>query len=184
MKFVKIKYKYLFFIVLLFTACKNDKSIDIENTDKNLYYFDVVGNSSIDTIIVENSNINKLNKSISVFFNGKKSLLCEIAPRIDSSFTKVSPKIENIYLEANNVQTNAKGLRVLSRNTDIQPEYFFIDLYFNNEWMVKQIGFLDISSQKPFICKKSIQIKIKKFNGLIINPKDLNQKYFNGNYCN
>jgi len=169
-------------MALFFMACKNDKSIHKDN-DESLYYFDVVGNSNIDTIVVEDSKINKLNKSISIYFNGKKLLICEITPRVDSSFTKTSPKIENIYLEANNIQTNTKGLRVLSRNTDINPEYFFTDLYFNNQWIVKEVGFMDISSKNTFICKKAIQKSIRVFKNNVINPKAINQIYFNGTYC-
>lgn len=185
MKSVIIKNKcYIIFFSILFICCKNNEFENNQKDEFNLYFFDVIGNSNIDTLIVENSLKNKFSKSISIVLNNKKTLICEIKPRIDSSFILTSPKIENIYLESNNVQTNNKGFRLLTKNTDIEPEYFFMDLSFDKKWLVKEIGFLDISADKPFICKKNIQKNINEFDDFQIDPKVINQIYFNGNYCN
>ncbi len=184
MKSVKIKNKYyLFFFLILCMSCKNNQLENNKKVEFSLYFFDVIGDSYIDTLMIENSSKNKFNKSISIILNNKKTLICEIKPRIDSSFILTSPKIENIYLESNNVQTKNKGFRLLSKNTDIEPEYFFMDLFFNEKWLITEIGFLDISTDKPFMCKKNIQKSIKEFNDFQIDPKLINQTYFNGNYC-
>lgn len=184
MKSVRIKNKgYLIFLALLFIACKNNERKSNQKNISDYYFFDVVGNSNVDTLVVENSSTNKFNKSISIILNGKKSLICELNPRIDSAFITTSPKIESIYLEANDVQTTNKGFRLLSKNTDVEPEYFFMDLHFNKEWYIKDFGFLHISSKTPFICKEDFQKSIKNFKNLIISPKEINQIYFKGTYC-
>ena len=169
--------------MLLFLACKKNDTENYQKKELDRYFFDVVGNHNIDTLIVENSKTIKFNKSISILLNGEKSLICELKPRLDSTFILTSPRIENIYLEANAVQTSNKGFRILSRNTDIKPEYFFMDLYFRKEWLIDEIGFLDVSSKKPVVCKKNIQKSVKSFSKYQINPKDINQIYFKGTYC-
>ena len=132
---------------------------------------------------MENSNTVEFNKLISILLKGKKSLICEITPRLDSTYIMTSPRIENIYLEANAIQTKNKGFRLLSRNTDIRPEYFFIDFYYDKEWFVKEVGYLDVSSKNAFVCKKVVEKKVESFSKLRINPENINQIYFNGTYC-
>lgn len=184
MKFVKIKNRLIsLFIIFLFLGCNKKQEENYSRNEYDLYFFDVVGNSNIDTLVVESSETIRFNKIISIISNGNKLLICEITPRLDSSFMATSPKIENIYLEANAIQTKNKGFRLISRNTDIEPEYFFVDFYFDEEWVVKEAGFSNISGKNQFICKHSIEQKITNFNKLV-NPKNINQIYFNGIYCN
>ncbi len=176
------KIHFLILTVLIVLGCKRNDIIIYPKNESRLFFFDVIGNSDLDTLIIENPKTNKYNKSILILSKGKKSPICEIMPRLDSTFILTSPSIENIYLEANEVQTKNKGFRLLSKNTDVQPEYFFIDFYYNKEWVIKDIGFLNISGKTQFICKKNIEKRITSF-GRLINPKIINQIHFNGNYC-
>ena len=173
----------LFFLTLILTGCKENSKKYSQKKEIDFYFFDVLGDSGLDTIIIENSLNIVYNKSISILNNGKKSLICELAPRLDSTYFKTSPKIENIYIEANAVQTKNKGFRLLSRNTDIEPEYFFIDFWYNKYWYVQEVGFLNISSKNYFLCKQKIDRNIMSFNKLQIDPKYFNDSYFNGKYC-
>ncbi|NBL65398.1 hypothetical protein GV828_09330 [Flavobacterium sp. NST-5] len=88
---------------------------------------DVIGDSKIDTLIMKNKN----NTEISIFKNGKIHPIIKLYPLIKEEFLTTMPPIEMVYLEANYIQTNNKSLRIKVRNTDLQPDCFFIDISLN-----------------------------------------------------
>lgn len=101
-------------------------------------------------------------------------------------YTTKSPEIENVYLEANDVQSYTKGFRIIIRNTDMSPDIFYLDLYFDKEWFVKSFGIINTDNQnKQFICSRNINKSLKSFEGhfgkkMEIIPTMFISLYFNG----
>lgn len=121
MRFV-VKNNNIFYLLLItyLISCN-------ENNVNNTFYFDLTGNNSLEKITIENNKL-KYVKDIYITEEGSKKRILSIFPLVDSTFVLSNPKIENIYLEANSIQNNDKGLRIIIRNTDLIPDYYFIDI--------------------------------------------------------
>ena len=164
-------------LIVLFYSCKRDDSSNFQksNTHKN-YFYDIIGNTEIDTI-----NMCYINDTMEIRL--PKNTIIRVLPRINSDYLKLQPPIENIYIEPNNIQSNDKGIRVKIRNTDLIPDYIFMDLtYSNNTWNVEQFGIINTNSYRdPYIMIEKINrpIDIELNSGKIFNPNYTIMQYFN-----
>jgi len=139
MKNVVVKSSVLLIgLLLLLISCHNSTSNSKIIYSDVFYYLDVVGDNSLDTIIVSNNETNKSIRDIFLIKGGKKNRIISIGPWRDSVSVVTQPPIETIYLEVNNVQSFDKGLRIVIRNTDVIPDYLFIDLYYEDTWIVEK----------------------------------------------
>ena len=161
----------------LIKACKSDNHINNvqkSNICKN-YFYDIIGNTEIDTI-----KMCHIDDAIEIRL--PKNAVIKVLPRINSDYLKLSPPIENIYIEPNNIQNNDKGIRIKIRNTDLIPDIIFMDLtYSNNTWNVEQFGIINTNSNRnPYIMIEKINrpINIELNSGKIFNPKYTFMKYF------
>lgn len=143
-------------IVLLFSCSKNE---ELKKEDK--FNFDVYGNRDLEEIKIEHQNYFDV---LEIFEknNHNPLLKFKIYPLIaDSNFRNKSPKIENIYIEGNSIQTNDKGFRIKIRNTDLKPDSFFIDIKFNKFWKVETYGientnFVDENDNNSYLITKKV----------------------------
>lgn len=96
-------------------------------------YLDVVGDSAMDTLIL--GPFDGKATSLNLLEKGVPRNILMIEPRFLGmpEYVSTSPPIERIYLEANNVQSDEKSLRLIIRNTDMVPEYCFFDIYFEGD---------------------------------------------------
>lgn len=86
---------------LLLISCNyRTKSID-----GKMEIFDIIGNSEIDTILLSNR---VEVTDIHILKEGKKEKIIGILPLFNPEYKTTFPTIENIYLEANFVQTKKK----------------------------------------------------------------------------
>jgi hypothetical protein len=121
------------------------------------YFFDVVGDRSLDTLMVCNNESNPSVREIYLNRKGTPEKIISILPWRDSTFVLTDPQVEVIYLEANGIQTGDKGFRIVIRNTDCFPDCLFIDLYHDdNEWILQRYYLLNTEispyyNMKPFI---------------------------------
>ena len=143
------------------------------------YYFDVVGDSKLDTIIVSHNETRPYIRDIFLIKNGKKERIISIEPRLGSEFVLLQPSVDMIYLQANSIQTDKKGLRIISRNTDVIPDCIFIDLFYDGiGWIVKRVHLLNtenISSSIGFFIKsvdKGISVVDMFGEDLLCNPHE------------
>lgn len=120
--------------LLLLMRCKNPS---VSDSSHPLFFADVDGDSKLDSLqLVQDSgfiNVYRLNAS-------KRIKIIGIAPLIDEKYRTTIPQVEVAHLEGNYVQTNKASLRVLFRNTDLTPDYVFVDLAYKNEWIMASIG--------------------------------------------
>ena len=175
MKIVKINIYFILLFLSIITACsKKEKSI---KGYENLLILDVLGDSKMDTLIV---NTNKSIKEILLIKKGKTQEIIKLYPLVNEKFVITKPPIENIYLEANYIQTDKKSLRIKVRNTDLQPDYYFIDLSLNEkENYITSFGLINSVD--------SVYIKIKKVNYKLKSVLDKNKglnilQFFKNNF--
>ncbi|MBS7787668.1 hypothetical protein KIH23_10195 [Flavobacterium sp. CYK-55] len=179
---MKIYLTLLFSLLIVLASCENkNRTIKTDKSEK--YYFDVLGDSITETLLVENDSKIKSLKNICIIYNSKKSKICTIDCFRDSSFVITSPKIENIYLEANNIQSNEKGFRIIQRNTDFSPDILYLDLVYKKEWFVKSFGIINTSGPNPkqYICSVEINKSLRSFSNFRENSK-IHLRYFVENY--
>ena len=153
MKTVKIN--IIIFLISLITACsKKEKSIESYG---NLVIMDVIGNSKMDTLQVKT---NKSTFEILLIIKGKTLEIIKLYPLISEKFVLTKPPIENVYLEANYIQTDKKNLRIKVRNTDLQPDSYFIDISLNEkENYVTSFGLIN-SIDSVYIKSKNVKYKL------------------------
>ncbi len=160
---VKIKKYCIFFLTLfILTNCKTE--VSTKNHLNKIVYFDVIGNNDLDTIQI---NEELENTDIFIIKNKNKKLLLKLYPLMNKDYKTTNPAVENVYLEMNNIQTNEKSLRVIVRNTDIQPDYYFIDIFLNcKEPNIYNLGLMNSTD--------SVFIKTKKVNYFLKDVLDAN----------
>lgn len=172
----KIKSKFLIVIVsIVLVSCK-------DHPTPYPIFLDVFGDKKLDVLTVEDNTEKHSMKDIKILVNGRSEKICSILPIIDSTYVQGEPKVEMIYLEANSVQTNEKGLRVIVRNTDLIPDYFFIDLFYEKEWRVERYGIINTNIQDSlYIISKMVNKSVDHEFGTerICDPKMIRQQYFN-----
>lgn len=173
-KIVKILLNKTLIIILILISFSCQKN-------SNEYYIDVIGSTKLDTVFIEDNIEFNYVKDLYILENKKTKRILGILPLADSSYIMTKPRIENIYIEANNIQSNEKGIRLLIRNTDLLPDYFFIDLYHKKEWFIEYYGLINTNSMDSLYVKKvkinkTVQSEIGK--EAICNPKEIIQKYF------
>lgn len=154
-------FRVLSFISIFFLFSCNSK----EEIKEDKFYLDVYGDQKLEEIRIKHFlDYDEL----SVYENENKILLnFNIYPLIvsDLGFRNKTPKIENIYIEGNSIQTPKKGFRIRMRNTDLRPDCFFIDLYFDKYWIVETYGventtFENDEDNKSYILTKRVNKKI------------------------
>ena len=127
-------------LVFLASSCnrvERNKTDEISHSDR-LYFLDVIGDSALDTIVVRNNETIPCVRDIYLMRNETRSRIISIKPWRGSEFVLTQPAVEMIYLQANAIQSQMKGLRVVIRNTDFVPDCIFIDLHYNNGWVIGQ----------------------------------------------
>jgi hypothetical protein len=200
MTIARIKNETLLFIALSFgfaivvtSSCKSSVRalaadpavIDSAVYTKSRYYIDVTGNSSLDTLMICNNEINPAIRDIYLHKGEANEKIVSIRPWRDSTFVLTEPPIEIVYLEANNIQTGDRGFRVIIRNTDVAPDCMFIDIYNDDtQWVVGRYYLLNTLSdfgRDLFIKSVEIERPLKEVFGeeLMCDPvDDIDAVYF------
>jgi hypothetical protein len=167
---VKLRINSIIIIVFFFISCQKKQ---------NAYYFDFTGDLNLDTLVIKDSTKSYI-KNLYILKNRELKKIVSFLPMGDSSHVSTKPQIENIYIEANQIQSKEKGIRVIIRNTDLIPDIFFIDIYHKDKWYVEYYGIMNTNSSDSLYIKK-VKINrsfIKEFDkGMICNPKEIIQKY-------
>ena len=140
---------------LLFVGCKKQK---IPNDNVNNYSYDISDDSQNEHLqIVENNNVSTLYVD--------NDPIITLLPMQNESYVKTNPKIENIYIEPNNIQASKKGVRIKVRNTDLEPDYFYMDIFSSNkQWIVEKYGVIN-TQDSIFIKEKLVNKPITIFLG-------------------
>lgn len=167
----------LIFIGCTLLTCKEDYKKK-ETTNCKVFSLDILEDINPDIIEVcttNNSTQIKLPNN-SIF---------KIAPRMDMDYLTLKPSVENIYIEPNNIQLKEKGIRIKVRNTDMIPDYIFLDAtYKQNKWFVERYGVIN-SNVSEDIYIKLIEINkpfIEEFgNEFVWNPSHVFLQYFSLN---
>lgn len=97
-----------------------------------IYFLDVIGDSAIDTLVLESVDDKA---DLRIVQDGVPTSILMIDPLFigGGEYRTTLPPVEKIYLEANDVQSHDKSLRLIIRNTDVAPEYRFFDLYLHGD---------------------------------------------------
>ncbi|MGX7666718.1 hypothetical protein [Flavobacterium pedocola] len=172
----------LSFLLLVCISCDNKDKQTIDKEPK--YLFDVLDDSALETLSVESDLQTKKIKNIYIFHGNEKVKICSIDCTDNPDFVTKTPSVENVYLEANNIQTNEKGFRIIQRNTDFSPDICYLDFKFEKEWFIKSFGIINTGglNTKPFICNKEINRSLKSFNSQFGKESKIDMKYFVENY--
>ncbi|GAA4149473.1 hypothetical protein GCM10022217_01400 [Chryseobacterium ginsenosidimutans] len=139
----------------LFFGCKKQ---NIVNNNVNNYTYDISGDSQNEYLqIVENNN------GFTLYVDNDP--IITLLPMQNESYVKTNPKIENIYIEPNNIQASKKGVRIKVRNTDLEPDYFYMDIFSaNKQWIVEKYGIIN-TQDSIFIKEKLVNKPIAIFLG-------------------
>lgn len=155
-----IRFLHVLLVILLFSCSSKNDELKME--DK--FYFDVYGNSQLEEITI--SYLKKYYE-LNVYDKNNKSLLkFKIYPLIaDENYRNKIPKIENIYIEGNSIQSNDKGFRIKIRNTDLRPDSFFVDISYDKFWKINTYGienttFSDINDNNSYLITKRVNKNI------------------------
>jgi hypothetical protein len=109
-----------------------------------VYYLDVVGDNALDTLIVSHDEANPEIRHIYLVINGLMDKIISIKPWGEAWGVLSQPPREVIYLQANEIGTGEKGLRIIIRTTTMVPDHLFIDLFYDdNGWIVKRYYLLN-----------------------------------------
>ena len=156
-------------ISLIFLSCKMKNEV-FKNSSNKFVYIDIIGDSKVDTLKVKS---NKGNTEVSFVNKGKTQKIITLYPLLSEKFKTTIPPIEIVYIEANYIQTDKKSFRVKIRNTDLHPDYYYIDISLNNnEIYITNLGLIN-STDSVFIKGKEVMYKLKnvldKNNGINIS---------------
>lgn len=144
-----------FLLIIVLFSCNNTEKL--EAVEKNTIQIDVKGDSLLETLhVIENKN-----GITDIYLNNEK--IIGVAPLFDKEYKNTLPPIENVYIEGNNIQQHNKGFRIKIRNTDTSPDYFFADILYVDDWIIKSIGIINSQDENNlYIVKKNIEEPIKK----------------------
>jgi hypothetical protein len=142
-------------LFIVFFSCKNTEKP--EAVEKNTILIDIKGDSLLETLhVIENKN-----GTTDIYLNNEK--IIGVGPLFDKEYKNTLPPIENVYIEGNNIQQANKGFRIIIRNTDTSPDYFFADILYVDDWIIKSIGIINSQDENNlYIIKKSIDERIQK----------------------
>ena len=150
-----------------------------------VYYLDVIGENTLDKLIIRHNETNPHIRDIYLAKDRIEEKIISLNSWYDKIHVLTKPSVEMIYLQANYIQTNEKGIRIVIRNTDVSPDTIFIDLFFNDTvWIVKKYFLLntdEMSRIKLFIESVDIDRPILDIFGeaLVCDPKnDIILEYF------
>lgn len=151
MKTVIIKNSRKILLLILILSSLSFTSLKLEKNKNDCFYLDVIGDSRVDTLFLKSSYLDKSNVDIVLLQNGIENKVLTIKPRLHSlgEYVTTIPQIEVIRLESNYTQSDDKELRIIIRNTDIMPDYIFIDLSYDNQWVVKRYYVCNSNIDKP-----------------------------------
>lgn len=174
--------KYTISIFLLFILGCN-KSETKEGA--TMYSFDIVNNSEKEVLIVKQNEKNHIIKDIYLNEVREQDRICSILPTSNKEYVTTYPEVESIYLEANHVQTNRKGFRIIIRNTDVCPDIQYLDLSYKSSWIIESYGIINTcedEKNEKYICAKQINKSIISLSGesLNVDTKKIKQLYFQG----
>lgn len=132
----------LVFILSLCASCLASGGVEKpDSKNENIYfYLDVLGDSQVDTLFLRNNYADDTYVDIVLLQCGKEEKILTVKPRLYSLRECVTtiPQIEIIRLESNYTQSDDKELRIIIRNTEIVPDYIFVDLKYESQWVVKR----------------------------------------------
>ncbi len=157
----------IFALLFLLVACNNKIKNDIK--ESNIIMLDVWKSPTLDTLTFQ-LNPEDGTTTISIIENNKPIEIISVLPLFNKDFKLVEPKIESVELQANGIQTEEKGLRVLIRNTDFEPDYYFLDLHYKldkNQWSIQFWGVINTapSTDSIYIKRVAINQTVKEFCG-------------------
>lgn len=162
----------VFFIIvfaLLFqlVACNSRIKNDIKEVP--VFLLDVWKSPTLDTLTLQ-LNLEDGTTAISIIENNKPIEIISVMPLFNKDFKLIEPKIESVELQANGIQSEDKGLRVLIRNTDFEPDYYFLDLQYlldKNQWVIIYFGVINSASttDNPYIKRVTVNQTVKEFCG-------------------
>ena len=145
------------FYMISTVACLDNGDI-VNEISRQTFYFDIIGNTDLDKI--ELSYLDKGRTKVTL----PDGTILILLPRLDATYLNTEPRAENIYLEANDVQSSAKGLRIKIRNTDLIPDYVYFDIRFKNKyWYLINYGIINtIVEESVFIKNKEVKKKLNQ----------------------
>lgn len=126
-------------LILISCSCIRPNSMKSGEREKEYFYLDVAGDSRTDTLFIKKAS-NDSYREIFLFQSGKEENILTVKPRLASQkkYVTTNPRIEIIRLESNYTQSDDKELRIIIRNTDMMPDYIFVDLKYDRQWIVKR----------------------------------------------
>lgn len=138
-KLLLASFQIVFFVGCCSCSINNASNSFDDYTKSDSFYIDALGDSKVDTLIVrQNKHENKISE-INTLMNGVEQRIISILPRLYNGEEVLAyPQIETISLSTNFTQSEDKELRITIRNTDLIPDYLFIDLKFDKIWIVKR----------------------------------------------
>lgn len=148
----------VFALLFLLAACNNRIKNDIKEVP--VFLLDIWKSATLDTLTLQ-LNPEDGTTTISIIENNKPIEIFSVMPLFNKDFKLVEPKIENLELQANGVQTEDKGLRVLIRNTDFEPDYYFLDIQYQSnkhQWIVLFLGIINSTPSTDSVYIKRIAI--------------------------
>lgn len=157
----------VFALFFLLVACNNKIKNDIK--ESNIIMLDVWKSPTLDTLTFQ-LNPEDGTTTISIIENNKPIEIISVLPLFNKDFKLVEPKIESVELQANGIQSEDKGLRVLIRNTDLEPDCYFLDLQYQlykNQWIILFLGVMNTapSTDSIYIKRVAINQTVKEFCG-------------------
>ena len=175
-----MKYSIIIILALTFSCNKSETKVL-----SNSYSLDVINDSKKEILIVQQNKKDHSKKDIFLNEVSEQNRICSILPTYKKEYVTTYPEIENVYLEANNIQTEKKGFRIIIRNTDICPDIQYLDLSYKASWTIERFGIINTcedNNAEKYICSENINKSIKNLFGenLEINTKKIKQLYFNG----
>ena len=127
-------------LISILCSCISPDLMKSGECEKEYFYLDVVGDSHIDTLFIKKRASNDSYIDIFLFQCNKEENILTVKPRLASQeeYVTTNPQIETIRLESNYTQSDDKELRIIIRNTDMMPDYIFVDLKYDSQWIVKR----------------------------------------------
>ena len=141
--------KKVVFLIVILTLCSCIEKIP-DKSECKYFYLDVLGDSHIDTLLIRNNYSDNSYVDIVLLQHDKEDKIVTLKPRLESlkEYITTNPQIEIVRLESNYTQSDDKELRIIIRNTDIIPDYIFIDLKYDNQWVVKRYYVCNSNTEK------------------------------------
>lgn len=94
---------------------------------------DIYGDDQNDTVVVRKHDVYSNRKVLYLLLNNRYKKICEVISREDD--------VERLYIESNHINAGDKGIRLIVRNTEMRPDYDYLDITFiSNYWHITNFG--------------------------------------------